>query len=119
MLWQQMRSGGIRAAVEQQVALKRQAVIGALKCLYWLVREEPWRQYYHPVAFFSCGKHCILFESFTVTFDLLLLWMFQCYKKQGSTKKYKSVMPLCEECASSKPQVYKYPLNKAATAKED
>ena len=34
------RSGGIRAAVEQQVALKRQAVIGALKCLYWLVREE-------------------------------------------------------------------------------
>ena len=33
-------TGGIRAAMEQQVALKRQAVMGALKCLYWLAKEE-------------------------------------------------------------------------------
>ena len=26
--------------MEQQVALKRQAVMGALKCLYWLAKEE-------------------------------------------------------------------------------
>lgn len=34
------RSGGIRAAIEKQVSLKRQAVLGALKCLYWLAKEE-------------------------------------------------------------------------------
>lgn len=33
-------TGGIRAAMEQQVVLKRQAVMGALKCLYWLAKEE-------------------------------------------------------------------------------
>ena len=26
--------------MEQQVALKRQAVMGVLKCLYWLAKEE-------------------------------------------------------------------------------
>ena len=26
--------------MEQQISLKRQAVIGALKCLYWLAKEE-------------------------------------------------------------------------------
>lgn len=33
-------SGGIRAAIDKQVSLKRQAIIGALKCLYWLAKEE-------------------------------------------------------------------------------
>ena len=34
------RSGGIAASMEQQVSLQRQAVRGALKCIYWLVKEE-------------------------------------------------------------------------------
>ena len=33
-------SGGIAAAFEQQFSLQRQAVIGALKVVYWLVKEE-------------------------------------------------------------------------------
>ena len=35
-----IRSGGIVAAFDQQVSLQRQAVIGALKIVYWLVKEE-------------------------------------------------------------------------------
>ena len=35
-----LRSGGIAAAFEQQFSLQRQAVIGALKVVYWLVKEE-------------------------------------------------------------------------------
>ena len=31
-------SGGITAAIEKKVSLKRRAVIGALKCLYWLAK---------------------------------------------------------------------------------
>ena len=34
------RTGGIRAALEDQVTLQRQAVKGALKCMYWLAKEE-------------------------------------------------------------------------------
>lgn len=33
-------SGGLRAVVDKQVSLQRQAVIGAMKCLYWLAKEE-------------------------------------------------------------------------------
>jgi hypothetical protein len=34
------RSGGIRACMEDQVSLQRQAVRGAFKCIYWLAKEE-------------------------------------------------------------------------------
>ena len=34
------RSGGIRSAMDEQVSLQRQAVKGAMKCLYWLAKEE-------------------------------------------------------------------------------
>ena len=34
------RSGGIAASMEQQVSLQRQAVRGAFRCMYWLVKEE-------------------------------------------------------------------------------
>ena len=33
------RTGGIRAALEDQVTLQRQAVREALKCMYWLAKE--------------------------------------------------------------------------------
>ena len=33
-------SGGIRAAIDSQVSLKNKAIIGALKCVYWLAKEE-------------------------------------------------------------------------------
>ena len=33
-------SGGIAASMEQQVSLQRQAVRGAFRCMYWLVKEE-------------------------------------------------------------------------------
>ena len=35
-----MRTGGIAAAFQQQFSLQRQAVIGALKVVYRLVKEE-------------------------------------------------------------------------------
>ena len=35
-----LRSGAIVAAFDQQVSLQRQAVIGALKIVYWLAKEE-------------------------------------------------------------------------------
>ena len=34
------RSGGIAASIEQQVSLQRQAVRGAFRYMYWLVKEE-------------------------------------------------------------------------------
>ena len=34
------RSNGIRACMEDQVSLQRQAVRGAFKCLYWLAKQE-------------------------------------------------------------------------------
>ena len=34
------RSGGIAASMEQLVSLQRQAVRGAFRCMYWLVKEE-------------------------------------------------------------------------------
>ena len=34
------RSGGIAASMEQQISLQRQAVKGALRCMYWLLKEE-------------------------------------------------------------------------------
>lgn len=43
---------------------------------------------------------------------------FNATRNKDLLKKFKSVMPLCEDCAQTKPQVYKYPLNKAS-AKED
>ena len=33
-------SGGIRSALQEQVSTQPMGVIGALKCLYWLVKEE-------------------------------------------------------------------------------
>ena len=33
-------SGGIRAAIDNQVSLKHKAITGAMKCLYWLAKEE-------------------------------------------------------------------------------
>ena len=33
-------TGGIRSALQEQVSMQRQAVISALKCLYWLAKEE-------------------------------------------------------------------------------
>ena len=33
-------SGGIRSALQEQVSMQRMGVISALKCLYWLVKEE-------------------------------------------------------------------------------
>ena len=33
-------SGGIRTAIDRQISLKNQAIIGAMKCLYWLAKEE-------------------------------------------------------------------------------
>ena len=33
-------SGGIRATIESQISLKNKAVTGAIKCLYWLAKEE-------------------------------------------------------------------------------
>ena len=33
-------TGGIRAALQEQVSMQRMDVISALKCLYWLVKEE-------------------------------------------------------------------------------
>ena len=33
-------SGGIRSALQEQVSVQRMGVISALKCLYWLVKEE-------------------------------------------------------------------------------
>ena len=32
--------GGIREAIQGQVVLQRNAVIGAMKCLYWLCKQE-------------------------------------------------------------------------------
>lgn len=34
------RSGGIASCMTEQVSLKRQAVRGAFKCMYWLAKEE-------------------------------------------------------------------------------
>ena len=34
------RSGGIQQAFSQQVVLQRKALIGALKMVYWLAKEE-------------------------------------------------------------------------------
>ena len=34
------RSGGIRQAFSQQVVVQRKALIGALKMVYWLAKEE-------------------------------------------------------------------------------
>ena len=31
---------GIQAALQEQVSMQRQGVISALKCIYWLVKEE-------------------------------------------------------------------------------
>ena len=33
-------TGGIRAALQEQVSMQHQGVISALKCNYWLVKEE-------------------------------------------------------------------------------
>ena len=33
-------SGGIRNALQEQVSMQRMGVMSALKCLYWLVKEE-------------------------------------------------------------------------------
>ena len=33
-------SGSIEAAQEEKVSLQRQVVIGALKCAYWLVKQD-------------------------------------------------------------------------------
>ena len=33
-------SGGIGSALQEQVSMQRMGVISALKCLYWLVKEE-------------------------------------------------------------------------------
>ena len=33
-------SGGVCAMMEERISIKRQAVIGAMKCLYWLAKEE-------------------------------------------------------------------------------
>ena len=33
-------SGGIRSGLQEQISMKRMAVISALKCLYWLVKQE-------------------------------------------------------------------------------
>ena len=33
-------SGGIQSALQEQVSMQRMGVISALKCLYWLVKEE-------------------------------------------------------------------------------
>lgn len=42
--------GGIREAMEDQVLLTRKAVIGAMKCLYWLCKEEmPHTTKYEPL----------------------------------------------------------------------
>ncbi len=32
--------GAIREAVQSQVSLQRSAVVGAMKCLYWLCKQE-------------------------------------------------------------------------------
>ena len=32
--------GRIRACTEEQVSLEHQAILGALKCVYWLAKEE-------------------------------------------------------------------------------
>ena len=32
--------GGIREAMQGQVVLQRKAVVGAMKCLYWLCKQE-------------------------------------------------------------------------------
>ena len=34
------RSAGVRACIEEQVSLERQAILGAFKCVYWLAKEE-------------------------------------------------------------------------------
>ena len=33
-------TGGIRSALQEQVSMQCQAIISALKCIYWLVKEE-------------------------------------------------------------------------------
>ena len=37
---QALRDGGLEMAFQQQVVAQRKAVIGALKVVYWLVKEE-------------------------------------------------------------------------------
>ena len=34
------RSGGNHACMEEQVSLKRQAILGAFNCVYWFAKEE-------------------------------------------------------------------------------
>ena len=68
--------GGIREAIERQVVLQRNAVIGAMKCLYWLCKQEiPHTIYellatvvfcykpgmYLPVSF-TCRQKCSLYK---------------------------------------------------------
>ena len=33
-------TGGIQASLQEQVTTRRMAVISALKCLYWLIKQE-------------------------------------------------------------------------------
>ena len=40
MLKQSTRDGGIARALEKQITLQRNAVVGAMKIMYWLAKEE-------------------------------------------------------------------------------
>ena len=39
-LLKQSRRGGVARAFEKQITLQRQAVVGAMKIIYWLAKEE-------------------------------------------------------------------------------
>ena len=59
--------GGIREAVEQQVVAQREAVVGAMKCLYWLCKQEnPHTTNYEPLMSLATSLGCTYLSALNV-----------------------------------------------------
>ena len=66
--------GGIREAMQEQVVLTRTAVVGAMKCLYWLCKEEmPHTTKYEPLLSLVKCLGCSYLSTAWVTFLIYVL----------------------------------------------
>lgn len=60
--------GGIREAMEEQVVLQGNAVIGAIKCLYWLCKQEiPHTTNYEPPLSLATNLGCTYLSALNVS----------------------------------------------------
>lgn len=59
--------GDIREAIEGQVVLQRNAVIGAMKCLYWLCKQEiPHTMNYEPLMSLAANLGCTYLSALNI-----------------------------------------------------